>query len=242
MTNIPIFPVLILNARPGAGKSEIIDFLNAVSPLERRRRFHVGETDVIDDFPMLWTWFEEDDILTCMGHPRLHTDREGYFKQAYLWHLLIERIGLEYDKRLRDVPDYHGTYTTIVEFSRGAEHGGYRAAYQHLSDVLLERAAALYIRVSYEESLRKNRVRFNPERPDSILEHGLDDEKLERLYRDDDWDAFSVADPASLHIRDRRIPYAVFENEDDVTTSRGTALATRLETTLDVLWRRVRVR
>jgi len=33
------------------------------------------------------------------------------------------------------------------------------------------------------------------------------------------------------------VPYAVFENEDDVTTSRPDLLGARLEMTLDRLWR-----
>ncbi len=36
-------------------------------------------------------------------------------------------------------------------------------------------------------SLRKNRKRFNSYRPDGILEHSLSDEKLERLYKKEDW-------------------------------------------------------
>ena len=48
-----------------------------------------------------------------------------------------------------------------------------------LPDNLLGRAAVVYVRVSFEESLRKNSLRFNPQRPDSILEHALPDETLE---------------------------------------------------------------
>lgn len=234
------FPILILNARPGAGKSEIIDYLQRTPLTERTQRFHVAELDVIDDFPMLWTWFEEDSILEQMGHPRLHTDPEGYFKENYLWHLLIERISLEYDKRLRDISDYHGTYTTIIEFSRGTEHGGYQEAYPHLSDIILERAAALYIQVSFKESLRKNRARFNPERPDSILEHGLSETKLKKLYRWDDWETFTAEDAEQVTVKGHVIPYVIFENEDDVTTPRGESLGKRLEITLDRLWGRYR--
>jgi len=231
------FPVLILNARPAAGKSEIIDYLQHTPLAERRQRFHIGELDILDDFPMLWVWFEEDAILSRMGHPRLHTDAGNDFKWPYLWQLLIERLSLEYAKRLRNTPAYHAQYTTVIEFSRGSEHGGYQAAYPHLSEVLLQRAAVLYIRVSYEESLRKNRARFNPNRPDSILEHGLSDEKLARLYRENDWETFSAANPHYLLVKGMQVPYAVFENDDDVTTPRGAALGARLEETLGRLWK-----
>ncbi len=232
-----IFPILILNARPAAGKSEIIDYVQNTPLAERQERFHIGNLDVIDDFPMLWAWFEEDAMLSDMGHPRLHTTAEGYFKYRYLWHVLIRRISLAYHKRRRDILHYE-TYTTLIEFSRGSEHGGYAEAYQHLSPNILKRAGVLYIRVSFEASLAKNRARRNPERPDSILEHSLDDEKMYRLYHEDDWDKFSAGHPEYLNVQGCQVPYTVFENEDDVTTPRGPALGERLEDTLKQLWQR----
>jgi len=99
------FKVIILNGRPASGKSEVIDFLKKVPPEERLERFHIAEIDEIDDFPMIWTWFEEDMILEkVLGKPRIHTDKDGYFLHEYQWHLLIERISLEYAKRLKDIP------------------------------------------------------------------------------------------------------------------------------------------
>ena len=236
MTDKNTFDILLLIARPAAGKSEIIDYLKRTGVAERRRRFHIGEFEEIDDFPMLWTWFEEDAILTDLGRPRLHTTADGYFKWPYLWDLLIRRICLEYSKRRRDNPAYHDRFTTIIEFARGSEHGGFGRAFAQLSPEVVSRAAILYINVSYEESLRKNRARFNPDRPDSILEHGLPDQKMERLYKDSDWAQLSAADPEFFAIQGQRVPYVVFENEDDVTTGRGEALGNRLEETLGRLW------
>jgi hypothetical protein len=231
-----LFDIILLIARPAAGKSEIIDYLKRQPPEARAQRFHVGQFDEIDDFPMLWAWFEQDALLEKMGHPRLHTDPEGYFIENYLWDLLIERIGLEYQKKLRDLPQAAGAFTTIIEFSRGAEHGGYRSAFAHLSRQILERAALLYVDVSWEESLRKNRKRANPDRPDSILEHSLPDAKLERLYKESDWEQVSRPDPHYLTISGIQVPYVVFDNADDVTTQRGHALGLRLEQALQQLW------
>ncbi len=231
------FENLILIGRPASGKSEIIDFLQRTPLADRIQRFHVAQLDFIDDFPMLWTWFEEDMLLSQrLGKPRLHTDEKGYFLHDYQWELLIERIGLEYQKKLRDDPDYHVTNTALVEFSRGSQHGGYAAAFPHLPDELLERASILYVRVSFAESLRKNRRRFNPEKPDSILEHGIPDEKMEYLYASDDWDDLIAGDPTSLDINGVTVPYIVFENEDDVTTRGGDTLVLRLEQALNQLW------
>ncbi len=236
MDKSPIFNILALLARPAAGKSEIMDYLKRVPLEERIRRFHVGEILELDDFPMLWTWFEEDALLERMGHPRLHTDKDGYFLHQYQWDLLIERICLDYQKLLRDAPDLHCGHTVLVEFSRGSEHGGYRSAFEHISAEVAQKLAVLYLDVSWEESLRKNRKRFNPNKPDSILEHGLPDSKLERLYKNVDWAQVSARDPHWLEINRTHVPYVVFDNSDDVTTARGAELGKRLETCLDQLW------
>lgn len=232
------FDILFLIARPAAGKSEIIDYLKRTDEQTRRARFHIGPFIELDDFPLLWAWFEEDRILTRLGRPRLHTDADEYFLYDYLWDVLIERLGLAYARLIRNQPDFHaGGGTVIVEFARGAEHGGFRQAFQHAPHTMLERAAILYINVSWEESLRKNRARADPQRPDSILQHSLSDEKLARLYRESDWPEFSRDDPHYITIQGFSVPYVVFENEDDVTTARGAALGQRLEETLARLWR-----
>jgi hypothetical protein len=232
------FDIIFLIARPAAGKSEVIDYLKRTDTQTRRARFHMGPFIELDDFPMLWAWFEEDRLLTRMGHPRLHTDADEYFAHRYLWDLLIERLSLDYAKLLRDRPGYHQEDGTVmVEFSRGKEHGGFRQAFQHVTPEMLRRGAILYIDVSWEESLRKNRARANPDRPDSILQHSLSDEKLAHLYRDSDWAEFSAGEPDHLVIQGVSVPYAVFPNEDDVTTERGPALGQRLADTLTRLWR-----
>ena len=232
------FPLLIMIGRPASGKSEIIDFLMHVDPAERINRFRIAEPEVLDDFPMLWTWFEEDDILENeFNKPRLHTDPKGYFKQDYLWNLLIRRLELEYKKRLNDNPGYQQNKTVIIEFSRGAEHGGYTQALNHFSGVILKSACILYVNVSYKESLRKNRLRFNPQRPHSILEHAMPDEKLENLYFEDDWHHLAGLESNFLSLDSCQVPYAVFENEDDITSSHTDLLGARLELTLNHLWK-----
>ena len=226
------FQILLLIARPAAGKSEIIDYLKKTSLTQRVNRFHIGNFTEIDDFPMLWTWFEEDALLDKMDHPRLHTTQDGYFKYTYLWDLLIERICLEYEKLMRD----HKGDTVIIEFSRGSEHGGFQRAFNHLSETILNKLAILYIDVPWEESLRKNRQRFNPDRPDSILEHGLPDHKLEKMYRYTDWHELTKNHPTLITINGIDVPYINFDNTDDVTTLQGEKLGQRLEATLSELW------
>jgi len=207
-----IFDKIILLGRPASGKSEIIHYLKNTELDERKKRFHTGKLTDIDDFPMLWTWFEEDAILEkVFNKPRLHSDSEGYFLHEYLWHLLIERISMDYAKRKRDNKDAADT-TYLIEFSRGTEHGGYKEAFKHLSKELLEGAAIIYVNVPFEESLRKNRKRFNPDKPDSILEHGLPDSKLERLYKEVDFHEVIAGTKDYLNINGVEVPYVIFEN------------------------------
>jgi hypothetical protein len=232
------FNIILLIGRPASGKSEIIDFLKHLPVGTRHEHYHIAQLEVYDDFPMLWAWFEEDDILSRkFGLPRLHSDEEGYFKFPELWHLLIERLSLDYSKLLRDDPFYHDHTTCMIEFSRGSSHGGYAEAFQHLSDEVLDHAVIMYVRVPFEESLRKNRRRFNPDKPDSILEHSLSDEKIERLYQDDDFASVAPGDSGQIEIRGHQVPFAVFPNEDDVTTDRPEQLAARLESVLGELWK-----
>lgn len=235
MEKSDIFQTLLLIARPAAGKSEIIHFLRKLDATVREKDYHLGSLNIIDDFPFLWRWFEEDDLLEKMGYQRIYTDAQGYFKNTYLWDLLIQMINLEYEKSQRDAAKTDGN-TTIIEFSRGKEHGGYQQALPQLSPAILDQLAILYVDVPWEESLRKNRIRFNPDKPDSILEHSLPDEKLEKLYRDCDFHEMASGQVGKIQINGYQIPYAVFSNPDDVTTLMGAELGCRLKSSLDDLW------
>ena len=97
-----IFEIIILNGRPAAGKSEVIDYLKKIPIEERIERFHIGEFIEIDDFPVLWEQFEDDDIMEEMGLPRLISNKEfeykgktypGYvFKEKWYWNFLIKIV------------------------------------------------------------------------------------------------------------------------------------------------------
>ena len=64
----------------------------------------------------------------------------------------------------------------------------------------------------------------------------LPDEKLKRLYKEDDFEKFSSTNPEFVTVNEVKVPYAVFENEDDVTTDTPSLLAERLEEVLQKLW------
>jgi hypothetical protein len=210
------FPVLIITGRPAAGKSEVIDFLKKCDPAERLRRFHIGEFEELDDFIYVWETFEIDDMLTRNGKPRVWTDEKYFFTDTFIWNLYIERISLEYRKKIARDAKYHDRMTTLIEFARGGEHG-IEEALQYLHEDILKRARLIYIRVSYEESVRKNHRRARKGMEDSILYHSLPDSKMEYYYKTNDWEKLEARDPKYIEVKGLKIPYAVFENEPEKT-------------------------
>ena len=216
MSTAPHFPILIITGRPAAGKSELIDFLKKCDPAERKRRFNIGEFEELDDFLYVWETFETDDILSRHGKPRVWTDEKYWFKEHFIWNLYMERISLEYRKKVARDPQYHEKMTTLIEFARGGDHG-IEEALTYLHEDILKRAKLIYIRVSYEESVRKNHRRARKGQEDSILYHSLPDEKMEFYYKTNDWDTLEARDPKYITVKGFKIPYAVFENMPEKT-------------------------
>lgn len=230
------FPVLLLLGRPAAGKSEVIDFLKRVPEDERTRRFHIAGFVEIDDFPFVWQVFEDDDILSKHSRARLWTDERYYFTDDFVWNVFIEKINLSFDKLIASQTGFPEHRTTIIEFSRGGKHG-FAEAFTYLSESILSRAAIMYIRVSYEESCRKNRRRFDSAQAHSILYHSLPDEKMDYYYKESDWDRIAPHRDGILELSAFKVPYAVMQNEPEVTDS-DEKLGPALEQTLARLWRR----
>jgi len=210
------FPILIITGRPAAGKSEVIDFLKKADAKERLERFHIADFEELDDFVYVWETFEIDDMLTKHGRPRIWTDEKYWFKEHFIWNLYIERINLEYRKKLARDPNYHDKKTILIEFARGGDNGIHEAL-SYLHEDILRRVTLMYIRVSYEESVRKNHRRARKGQEDSILYHSLPDEKMDFYYKTNDWEKLEAKDPHFIEVKGFKIPYTVFENEPEKT-------------------------
>lgn len=229
------FPILIITGRPAAGKSEVIDFLKKADPAERRTRFHIADFEELDDFPYVWETFEVDDILSRHGKPRIWTDDKYWFKEHFIWNLYIERINLEYRKKIARDPGYHAGKTTLIEFARGGENG-IEEAMNFLHEEILQRARLIYIKVSYEESVRKNRRRARKGEEHSILYHSLPDEKMDFYYKTNDWETLAAKDPDVIEVKGFKVPYAVFENEPEKTHDPA-VIGRELERVTSKLWK-----
>lgn len=229
--------IIILLGRPASGKSEIIDFIKRRENQDRIENYHIGKIAEMDDFPMLWTWFEEDHIReNILEVERIHSTKDGYFLHNYQWNLLIERFNLDYSKLMTEDQNFFTENTLLLEFSRGSEHGGYQSAFAHLSADILQRSAIFYVDVPWEESLRKNRRRFNPDKPHSILEHGLPDEKLKKLYQEVDWEDFISGKNDYLEIKNIKVPFITLNNMPEITNS-DDKMKVALQEHFSQLWR-----
>jgi len=228
------FPILILTGRPASGKSEIIDFLKKCDPITRLEKFHIADLDELDDFLYVWETFELDDLMTQLGKERVWSDEKYWFKDPYIWDLYMKRLALDYRQKIARDPAYHDRMTTLVEFARGGEDA-IRHALSFLSGDMLDKAVLMYIRVSYEESVRKNRRRARKGEEDSVLYHSLPDEKMELYYRTNDWDQIEAADANFIAVREHRLPYAAFENMPEKTLDLQ-LLAAELARATSKLW------
>lgn len=123
--------------------------------------------------------------------------------------------------------------TVVIEFSRGAGEGmrppfpapwGYAHSLPALSPEILERATALYVRVTPAESRRRNRERTLPGGGGSALHHGVPERVMRHDYASDDiaWllDHADRSGHITLAAHDRRyqIPCVRFDNRVDHTS------------------------
>jgi thymidylate kinase/energy-coupling factor transporter ATP-binding protein EcfA2 len=226
------FDVLLLLGRPASGKSEFIDFMNRVSAAERGSLFHIGPFSVVDDFPILWQKFEEDDAWERLGFPRLYSKRaDGNYAVSddRVWRFLIDRL----NSAAGALPRVPGR-SLLVEFSRGGS-AGYRDALAGLSDEILSRAAILYLSVSFAESWRRNVARYDEKRRSGILTHSVPREEMERTYGTDDWPSLTQGRPDGfLALRGHRIPFATLPNEPEAVDPE--VLRTRYHGALEALF------
>ena len=210
-----VLPYLILLGRPAAGKSELIQFLKGLSPDKRAEAYHLGSIAVLDDFPILWEKFIEDDIWEEVGKGRLISARaeENYYvTDDYTWPFLIEKL----NRLIDEEPRLPGR-TLLVEFSRGGE-GAYRQALARLSRRALSEGAIMYVKVSFQESWRRNQARYDRARRDGILTHAVPWEEMERTYRSDDWAELAPTPAGYLTVHGIRVPYVTVGNEPEPLT------------------------
>ena len=64
-----VFKVVLLQALPASGKSEVRNFMANVEPERLQNEFHIGENLQLDDFPYVHMMRRIDNELQAMGQP-----------------------------------------------------------------------------------------------------------------------------------------------------------------------------
>jgi len=215
-----IFEHLFVLGRPAGGKSEFIDFMKKCPAEERARTFGIGRFEEIDDFPWLWDACVEDDRREARGEARRVSERtaEGYnittpkFRGG-----LVDQFNAAIAQKYLANPAFYADGTLLIEFARGVDDG-FRESLERFDPAILRRGAILYIKVSFEESFRRNNSRYKPGQEESILFHKVPDRDMLGFFRDNDWDAITGGAPDGwLDVGGMRVPFVSMPNEPEST-------------------------
>jgi len=217
LANTDTLDIILLLGRPASGKSEFIDFMTHLPSDRRAAEFSIAPFQIVDDFPILWDLFQQDDVWESVGRERLFSKRsDGNYAVTddTVWGFLIEQINQRVHQSSSFTNPQAHSRTLIIEFSRGGS-SGYADALNRLAPDILERAVALYVSVSFEESWRRNIARYDAKKRDGILTHSVPREEMERTYGTDDWPTLTAAGTGLLHVGGIDIPYATMNNEPE---------------------------
>ncbi len=216
----PIFEHLFVLGRPAGGKSEFIDFMTKLPAGERAQCFGLGRFVEVDDFPWLWEACVEDDKREERGEPRLVSERlpEGYniIKPKFRGSL-VDRFNQVIAAQYLAKPDFYRDGTLLIEFARGIGDG-FGESLGRFDRRILERAAILYIQVSFEESYRRNNARYRRGLEESILFHKVPDRDMYGFFRDNDWAQLTGGAPEGrVVISGVSVPFVSMNNEPEST-------------------------
>ena len=210
------FDILLLLGRPASGKSEFIDYFMSCPADLRASDFHIASLSVVDDFPILWELFEDDDLWESLDRPRLYSRRcNGNYAvtDQELWPFLIGKINRRAATHLVR-PRALDRETVIIEFSRGGP-SGYADALAGLSPEILRRSAILYVSVSFEESWRRNLARYDEANRGGILTHSVPRDEMKSTYGTDDWFDIAPTEIGTIDVGGIRVPYATMSSEPE---------------------------
>ena len=77
--------VVLLQALPASGKSEVRNFMANIEPERLKQEFHIGENLQLDDFPYVHMMRRIDNELQAMGHARVFYPGEEPFIDGRDW-------------------------------------------------------------------------------------------------------------------------------------------------------------
>lgn len=91
-----VFKIVLLQALPASGKSEVRNFMAHVEPERLQREFHIGANLQLDDFPYVHMMRRIDDELEAMGQARIYYPGEEPFIDGRDWGTLCNLLNEDY--------------------------------------------------------------------------------------------------------------------------------------------------
>ena len=121
-----VFKVVLLQALPASGKSEVRNFMAHVEPERLRDEFHIGENLQLDDFPYVHMMRRIDNELEAMGEARVFYPGEAPFIDGRDWGTLCALLNEDYHdlmNRVKVCPDSAAQYL-FDRIDRAAQTAG----------------------------------------------------------------------------------------------------------------------
>ncbi|MFH1356787.1 MAG: hypothetical protein ABII18_06590 [bacterium] len=231
------FNNLFVFGRPASGKSEFITFMKECDDAKRLSQMCIAPFDMIDDYTFIVELSENEAIFESFGVERKITKdvQEGivvtdptYFDYA------SEKINRILKRNKEMQPDFFNEKSRLIEFSRGQDKISYQRALSLIDKETLANGSIIYIKASYEESIRRNDARYQEKLKHSFLAHKAPDEAMERYYQNDDWASLTKDESHGfITINDVRIPFVTMDNEQE--SKDPTVLEGRYQTALQKL-------
>ena len=91
-----VFKVVLLQALPASGKSEVRNFMANIEPQRLQNEFHIGKNLQLDDFPYVHMMRRIDNELQAMGEARIFYPGEEPFIDGRDWGTLCALLNEDY--------------------------------------------------------------------------------------------------------------------------------------------------
>jgi adenylate kinase family enzyme len=170
--------IVFLLGIPGCGKSEL--YRRLIKKLEAENVF--SDFPRVDDFPKLWSIFQEDEKTGAWKRCRATEDGGYKVTDDTVWDDILKEVNKDVVEMTNSTSD---DTLIFIEFSRP---NYVHSILNNFSEEVLNQAAAIYLDVPFETCWSRNVMRH-----EKAVEAGTDDhlvsrEEMEKTYGSDDKD------------------------------------------------------
>lgn len=164
------YKYIFLLGRPGCGKSEIFRRIN---DLATSRNIKVTKKD---DFPILWSIFQEDERSGRWLRCRKTPDGGYLVTDSGVWDEILKKLSDE----ILEIKDEYDI--VFIEFARTS----YIDALKNFADEILDNSIIVYVYASFDVCWQRNLARHKKRIKEGYDDHLVSREEMEKTYLNDD--------------------------------------------------------